>query len=329
MLQLFVKIKRIALTAIFWLITAAAVAQQDAQFGQYVYNGLYVNPAYAGFREAILMQAFYRSQWTGTKGAPQSLAVSLDAPVTARNIGLGAIVTKDKIGAQSMLNAYANFSYRLRLSYDEADILAFGLGAGILQSGLNGDLLEATETGDTRLPLGFESRHTPDIRLGIQLSGENFLLGFSANHLFSNRIADVSNIELSLYAQTHYYFTGAYSVPLRDDVSIKPSFLIKDDLHGPASLDLNAFMVFKDRFSLGAAYRTSLRIFPRENLQYGLKKRNAVGLISDFLIQKRYRIGYGFDYDLNKMGNGYGSHEVSLGYYFTIPKERNKLFFCF
>ncbi len=26
-------------------------AQQDAQFSQYMFNGIYINPAYAGYRE--------------------------------------------------------------------------------------------------------------------------------------------------------------------------------------------------------------------------------------------------------------------------------------
>jgi type IX secretion system PorP/SprF family membrane protein len=322
--------KKLVLISLLSLMISPLFAQQDAQYGQYVFNGLYINPAYAGYKEAAYMQAFYRSQWTGIKGAPQSLSVSADAPITRKNLGVGVILTKDKIGAQSSLNGYLNMAYRLRLNHDPANILAFGIGAGILQSAINGNLLEATEIGDNLIPLGFESKTMPDLRAGIQLSTSQFFIGFSANNLFSNSLSDTDHSITGIQLQSHYYLTAAVNLPIYPEVKLKPSFLLKDDGHGPTSLDLNAFLIFKDRLSFGATYRTSLNIFKREHLQAGLTKRSAVGFISDLLIQKRYRIGYGFDYSLNKLGNyDYGSHEISIGYYFTIAKEHSKFFFCF
>lgn len=322
--------KKIVLTGLFYLMLSPLFGQQDTQYGQYIYNGLYLNPAYAGYREAIFGQAFYRSQWTGIKGAPQSLSVSIDAPIDDKNIGIGAIVTKDKIGAQSSLNGYANLAYRLRLNHNIFNVLAFGLGAGVLQTGVNGNLLEADEIGDTRIPVGFESKVVPSLRIGAQLSTETFFMGLSANNLFAKRLTDVNDVLINLNAETHIYFTAAMVFPIYTDINLKPSFLIKDDLHGPTSMDLNAFLIFKDRFSFGATYRTSVKLFPKRNLQSDLTKRSAVGFISDFLIQQRFRVGYGFDYSLNKLGNyDYGSHEISIGYYFSIAPVRNKLFFCF
>jgi type IX secretion system PorP/SprF family membrane protein len=291
---------------------------------------LYVNPAYAGHKEAIYMQAFYRSQWTGVRGAPQSLSVSADAPITSKNLGIGAVFTKDKTGAQSSLNGYMSLAYRLRLSHNPFNILAFGIGAGVLQSSLNGTLLEANEIGDTRIPVGFENKLAPDLRVGIHLSTEHFFMGLSVNNLFSKNLTAVNDAIIGVQPQTHYYLTAGTNFEIYPEITLKPSFLMKDDGHGPTSLDLNTFVVLKDRLSFGASYRTSLMIFPREHLESGLTKRSAVGLISDYIVQKRYRIGYAFDYSLNKLGNyGYGSHEISIGYYFTAPKEKSKLFFCF
>lgn len=320
--------KKIVLISLLILLGFPSLAQQEAQFSQYVFNGLYTNPAYAGHKEAIYMQAFYRSQWTGVKGAPQSLSLAVDAPIPTKNLGIGAIFTKDKIGAQSSLNGYMNLAYRLRLSHNPFNILSVGIGAGVLQSSLNGNMLDAEQIGDTRIPVGFESKLLPDLRAGIQLATEHFLIGLSVNNLFSKSLTSINDAVLGI--QPHYYLTAAANFGIYPEIDLKPSFLIKDDRHGPASLDLNAFLVFKDRFSIGAAYRTSTMIFSRPHLQNDLTKRSAVGLISDFVIQKRYRIGYAFDYSLNKLGSfDYGSHEVSVGYYFTLAKERSKFFFCF
>ena len=49
---------------------AVSYAQQDAQFTQYMYNTINVNPAYAGSRGAMSIFALHRSQWVGLDGAP-------------------------------------------------------------------------------------------------------------------------------------------------------------------------------------------------------------------------------------------------------------------
>ena len=44
---------------------AGLYAQQDAQYTQYMYNTMSVNPAYAGSRGQLSAAALYRSQWPG------------------------------------------------------------------------------------------------------------------------------------------------------------------------------------------------------------------------------------------------------------------------
>ncbi|WP_431164016.1 type IX secretion system membrane protein PorP/SprF, partial [Flagellimonas beolgyonensis] len=51
------------------LATAVGKAQQDAQYTQYMYNTMTVNPAYAGSRGQLSLAALYRSQWVGLEGA--------------------------------------------------------------------------------------------------------------------------------------------------------------------------------------------------------------------------------------------------------------------
>ncbi|MDQ8052306.1 MAG: type IX secretion system membrane protein PorP/SprF [Pedobacter sp.] len=323
-------LRKIGFVGWLCLINSMANAQQDAQYSQYMFNGLYVNPAYAGYRDATYAQAFYRSQWTGIKGAPESLSFSFDTYIEDKKIGLGVILSKDKIGAQSMLNGYLTFAYRLRLSEDPNNTLSFGLGAGILQTGLDGSLLEPGELNDIRIPTALERKTAPDLRAGLQFTMANFFVGLSVNNLFSHQANQITNAPVYLTAKSHYYLTSAAIFPLQDGLKLKPSFLIKDDWHGPASLDLNTFFIFKDAFSIGATYRTSIQIFPRKTLEEGLTKRSAIGLLMDFLVQKRFRIGYAFDYSLNQLANyEHGSHEISLGYYFSPPKERSRLFYCF
>jgi len=316
--------KSIILTILFSLTGVCLFAQQNAQFGQYVFNGLYVNPAYAGYKEELYLQAFVRAQWTGIQGAPQTLSLSVDEAVNEESLGLGLLVSKDKIGAQSSLNLSGNFAYRIKLDRTETNVLAFGIGIGVMQMGLNGNLLDANETGDNRIPTGYESRIVPDIRAGVHYSNEKFFIGFSANNLLSQYLSVFrDNNLLNITAKPHFYLTAGMVFPMNNDFIFKPTFLIKDDLNGPTSLDLNAFLLIKEKLWLGGVYRTSVKLYPKPALQRDLRARAAVGLITEFFVRENLRIGYGYDYSLNKLGSyDYGSHEISIGYYFQTAKSR-------
>ena len=318
------RVGKIICLFIVMLVQNKGYSQQNAQFGQYAFNGLYINPAYAGYKEELYLQLFARAQWTGIKGAPQTLSISADEAISNESLGLGAIISKDKIGAQSALTASANFAYRIKLDRTETKVLAFGLGIGLMQLGLNGSLLEPIEQGDTRIPTGNVSQIMPDLRAGFHYSSDKFFVGFSANNLFSSMLStDVAYRLLNVKVQPHFYLTSGFAFPFNDTFVFKPTFLIKEDLHGPTSLDLNAFLLIKDRFWIGGMYRSSLQIFPKSNLESNLPARSAIGLISELFVRQNLRIGYGYDYTLNKLGNyDYGSHEISIGYYLLTRKSR-------
>ena len=57
-------------------------AQQDAQYTQYMYNTLSVNPAYAGSRDVFSFVGLYRTQWVGLDGAPDTFTASMHSPLS-------------------------------------------------------------------------------------------------------------------------------------------------------------------------------------------------------------------------------------------------------
>src|SRR2546426_6928517 len=79
-------------------------AQQNVQFSQYAFNGLSVNPAYAGYKDALYLNTIYRQQWTGFPGAPRTGGISVDGPVhplkAGAGIGLGLQLMADMEGPQ-------------------------------------------------------------------------------------------------------------------------------------------------------------------------------------------------------------------------------------
>ena len=46
-------------------VSTGVKAQQDPAYSMYMFNGLFLNPAYAGSSEAISVMAIYRHQWAG------------------------------------------------------------------------------------------------------------------------------------------------------------------------------------------------------------------------------------------------------------------------
>jgi len=56
---------------LFCVISLNSNAQQDAQYTQYMYNTISVNPAYAGSRGVMSIMGLHRSQWVGLEGAPR------------------------------------------------------------------------------------------------------------------------------------------------------------------------------------------------------------------------------------------------------------------
>ncbi|WP_300027979.1 type IX secretion system membrane protein PorP/SprF, partial [uncultured Maribacter sp.] len=63
--------KKFYISVLFLMsICAVSYSQQDAQYTQYMYNTISVNPAYAGSRGVFSIAALHRSQWVGLDGAP-------------------------------------------------------------------------------------------------------------------------------------------------------------------------------------------------------------------------------------------------------------------
>jgi type IX secretion system PorP/SprF family membrane protein len=298
------------------LMVLASKAQQDAQYSQYMFNGIYINPAYAGYKEQLNVHSFYRNQWTGITGAPKSMSVAVDAIANDGNVGLAFQVASDRLGAESNVSAYASYAYRLRVGNSENSRLSFGVGLGVMQQGLDGDKLNARDADDNSiLKVGNQSVFAPDARAGIFYSDDRFYAGFSADNLIAQYIINKKN--LSVYFQTpksHYYLTAGMLLPINEDVQLKPSFLLKDDRGGPTSLDLNAFVLFGNKFWLGASYRTAVKLYDKSYLQTDLQKTNSMVGMVDFFVTNNIRIGYAYDQTLSKL-SGYsgGSHEISVG----------------
>lgn len=299
-------------------------AQQDVQYSQYMFNGIYINPAYSGYKEQLNFHSFYRNQWTGIPGSPKSMSVAVDATANDGNVGLSMQITNDNLGAMSNLSAYANYAYRLRVGSDESSRLAFGLGIGFVQSGLEGRLLDPIDGGDQYIPTGKVTNLIPDAKAGIYYSDSRFYAGFSATNLISQFVAKTEDYGAFIpVPKAHFYLTAGMLLPLSEMVQIKPSILLKDDRGGPTSLDLNALFLLNGKVWIGGAYRTAVKLYKKNNLQDNLQQQNSVVGMIEVFASESLRIGYAYDQSISKLaGYSGGSHEISIGIYIKPKKVR-------
>jgi hypothetical protein len=71
-------------------------------------------------------------------------------------------------------------------------------------------------------------------------------------------------------------------------------------------------------------------MFAKKHLQADLPKSSAIGFIAEFFVKPNFRVGYGYDYSLNKLRTfDNGSHELSIGFYLNTIKSQKKLCNCF
>ena len=78
-------------------------------------------------KENLSFGLLYRSQWAGIDGAPQTGTFFGHLPVGDK-VGIGLSIISDEVGPIKETNAYADFSYTLKLGGEHK--LAFGIKAG-------------------------------------------------------------------------------------------------------------------------------------------------------------------------------------------------------
>lgn len=303
------------------MLVCAAQAQQEVQFSQYVFNGLSVNPAYAGYREELYLHSTYRQQWAGFQGAPQTGTVALDGitDVYTRRVGLGGQITWDRLGPQESISLYGSYAYRIPVGNDNR--LCLGLGLGATQYAVDGRSRKYVDADDPALVLGKQSTLVPDARFGIYYNTYRSFIGLSVMDLFSAYTGGKlyfgnGTLYSTLRRSRHIYLSGGTVLYLTEDVKLKPSVMIKDDLTGPTNIDLNVFVLLQETVWLGASYRAGMNLWKKAPSEE-LSPSTAVSMMAEVFLGDNLRLGYSYDISTNGISKYQrGSHELSIGILF-------------
>ena len=299
------------------MISMSVQAQQLPQFSQYIFNGLHINPAYAGYKGDGYIQTTYRSQWINFPGAPKTLSFTADLSANEGRMGLGVTYLKDQIGLTESNLGMLTYSYRIATG--DKSMLSLGVSAGISEYAFDPTRM-VTVNPDPLLPSSRVAATSPNLNTGLFFHSEKFYAGLSAYNLIGRRSLLRQDIAVAFH-DFHYYLTFGGMVRLADDVQFKPSVLIKQVKGSPTSYDLNAMFLFQERVWLGGSFRSNVRVF-EDQLQQDLSKRNAVALVMEYFVSSSMRVGYAYDYNLNAL-NSYRteSHELSVGVYLNRQRK--------
>jgi type IX secretion system PorP/SprF family membrane protein len=313
--------KYILFIAVFGI--AKSYAQQTIQFSQYMFNGLAVNPAYAGYKEDWTLNLGSRLQWVGVDGAPKTNTLSIDGVISPdrKTIGLGLLVTNDQLGPENNSSVYVNYAYRLRLNNEDSQRLCFGIAAGVIQYSLNGSLFNSADLADGSIPAGTQSNITPDFRAGIYYYSSSFYLGASMLNLIPQTNL---NPGTAIIAQVRtLYLTTGVIVPVSPTVDWKPSVMFKEDFKGPTNLDAATYFIFGKRLWVGAGYSTGVILWDKANLPTNLNMNDEFTGSVAININPRCRICYSYDFTTSQLpGYETGSHEISFS--LTLGKKKDR-----
>lgn len=279
-------------------------AQQQPMFTQYMYNGLLINPAYAGNKLALEASLTHRRQFEGFEGAPKTQVLTVQAPVAVKNFGLGLKLMNETLGPAIQTNGIGIcYAYQLKFAKSR---LAMGLELSLVNQLIDFPSLRRIDNTDPNIPNRKESIWVPDAGLGVYYDAERYFAGFSTFNLLNNKYEydAVASNSLSGNLFRHYYLYGGYNFVLSKNVKFTPALLGKFVNASPAQFDFNTNFIFYEELAIGAGYRSD---------------NTAVGMIR-INFSKKLSFTYSYDFGTSAFGTYHkGNHEFMLSFRTPLP----------
>ncbi|MBU2912773.1 type IX secretion system membrane protein PorP/SprF [Reichenbachiella agariperforans] len=285
------------------MISLTAAAQQRPVFSTYPYNGLALNPAYAGSLNLFSAIFTNRNQWVNIDGAPVYQSLTAHTTFKDNQIGTGLNVVRDQVGVHEQYSVYGSFAYKIRM---QKGILSMGLQGGFDQRASNFNELDWFSQED---PLAvYANDFNPNFGVGLYFANRDYFIGASIPYILTPKIKyEQNDIPTTGVSSRYYYINAGFVKDLNRSLKINPSvlFRLQDDV--PFSFDANVNLIINEIVYAGLSYRY----------------QDSFSIMTQLVLNENFRIGYAYDIPTSDL-NGYtaGSHEIFLNYRIKLKTSR-------
>lgn len=290
---------------------AGAWAQQQPQFSHYGFNGMYISPGYAGITDFYEFNMLGRYQWAGYEGSfdgggsPRTALFSASLPMRVLKGGLGLTVTTDQLASTRITTAQVAYAYHVAIGEGK---LGIGVQGGL--ASIRKGSYRANQPEDPKVPYN-SSDSKFDMGAGLWYQSDKLQAGIGVTNLLGS-IYQFENIRRSdtvgiVTGERHLYLTGAYNMPVADELTVTPTAIYKHDLRSnEISFEIGGRATYNEKFYAGLGYRHMEAI---------------TGMAGLYMMQDNaLRFGYALDITtFNTQAKSLASHEIMLSYRIPQP----------
>ena len=276
-------------------------AQQQPVTDLYLFEGLTINPAFAGSQVQISTSLIHRSQWVNFPGAPITDMFSAHGSFMKTKIGVGLLITNDIIGIHNDTGIYGSFAYKIGTDFG---VLSFGLQGGVNNISSDFNLLNLKDQADQLLQ-GKQQVWNPNFGAGIYFTTNNSFVGVSVPYLLNSSALEVESVLSEAKRKRYYYLYGGTTFIINKNFKLKPSTLIRFQEGAPLTFDFTLGLVAYETLKFGTTYRLN------DNITF----------LFELELLEQLHMGYAFEYTLSDIADySNGTHEIMLNFRFKIDR---------
>ncbi len=303
--------KNILLVVIATMMAISASSQHSTLMSQYMFNGLVINPAYAGAKNNLAVNINYRNQWTGFDGAPTTQIASVHAPINKKPIALGGSISREEVGVSTDIALRGMVSYKMKMTDGH---LRFGVGAGLANANSRWSEVLVEEGNDPLFQSDVTGLLRPLFSAGAYYETKKWYIGYSMPSIMRYEYPGQEEVRsIFSMARIEHIITAGYAYVQSRSLVIKPSFLLRTNPATGLQADINCNLIFSNKLWTGASYRHN----------------EAIIAMMEYQVNHQFRLGYAYDYNLGPIGSySAGSHELMLLWVFRKQSfARNPRYF--